>query len=220
MASETLEGLKRAITEYDAQAAARYAQQAVTEAVDPVEAFAAMTAVIKEIGDRFEAGECWLPDLIGASTAMQAATPILEAELMRTGGEKESLGTVVAGTVKGDIHSIGIEMVCTLLLAAGFDVHNLGIDVQAQKFVDAVKEKKADIVALSALLTVTSAEDKKVIDLLVDQGLRKQVKVMVGGGAITSDFAEKIGADGYEATAPGAVELAKRFVGEAARAPA
>ena len=212
---ETLAGLAQAINDYDAAAAEKYARLTVEEGIDPVEAFEAMTAVIKGIGDDFEAGTRWLPDLIGAAGAMQAASPVLEEAIKSSGGKKAALGTVVAGTVQGDIHSIGIEIVCTLLVAAGFDVHYLGIDIPAEKFVEAVRDTDADIVALSALLTVTSAEDKKVIQLLTDAGLREQVRVMVGGGAINADFAASIGADGYEPAAPGAVELAKSFVGAA-----
>lgn len=208
-----LEELSQAIDNYDAAAAERLARRAVDEGIEPVAAFEAMTAAIKRIGDGFEAGTRWLPDLIGAAGAMQAASPVLEAAIKATGGKKATLGTVVAGTVQGDIHSIGIEMVCTLLVAAGFDVHYLGIDVTPERFIEAVRETGADIVALSALLTVTSAEDKKVIGLLEEAGLRDQVKVMVGGGAINADFAASIGADGYEPAAPGAVELAKSFVG-------
>jgi len=210
---ETLAGLAQAINDYDPAAAEKYAREAVAAGIDPVEAFAAMTAAIKAIGDDFEAGTRWLPDLIGAAGAMQAAAPVLEVAIKSSGGKKAALGTVVAGTVQGDIHSIGIEIVCTLLVAAGFDVHYLGIDIPAEKFVEAVRETNADIVALSALLTVTSAEDKKVMQLLADAGLREQVKVMVGGGAVNADFAAKIGADGYEPAAPGAVELARTFVG-------
>ncbi len=212
---ETLAALARAVDEYDAAAAAEHARKALDEGIDPVAAFDAMTAAIKTIGDDFEAGTRWLPDLIGAADAMKAAAPILEEALKARGGERQSLGKVVAGTVQGDIHSIGIEMVCTLLIAAGFEVHYLGIDVPAQKFVDAVRDTGADVVALSALLTVTSLEDKKVIELLTEQGLRDQVKVMVGGGAINADFAASIGADGYEPAAPGAGQLALSFVGAA-----
>jgi 5-methyltetrahydrofolate--homocysteine methyltransferase len=186
---------------------------AVRDGIDPVVAFGVMTAEIKRIGELFEAGECWLPDLMGAAGAMQAAAPLLEAEIKRRGGEKQAIGTVVAGAVLGDIHSIGIEMVGTLLAAAGFEVHYLGIDVSPERFISAVEEKGADILAMSALLTVTAAEQRKVIEQLGTAGLREQVKVMVGGGAISADFAAKIGADGYEASAPGAVELAKRFAG-------
>jgi 5-methyltetrahydrofolate--homocysteine methyltransferase len=121
---------------------------------------------------------------------------------------------VVIGTVAGDIHDIGKNMVGTLLKAGGFEVHDLGIDIQADKFVEAVVEYEAEILAMSALLTTTAPQQKKVIELLKEQGLRDKVKVMVGGGGISEDFAETIGADGYDPTAPGAVNLARRFVGE------
>ena len=211
--SDAITGLRTAIASCDATAAVEHAERAIRDGIDPVEAFEAMTAEIRLIGDKFEAGDCWLPDLIGAASAVQAASPLLEAEIKRRGGEKQAIGTVVAGAVLGDIHSIGIEMVCTLLVAAGFEVHYLGIDVSSERFISAVEEKGADILAMSALLTVTAAEQRKVIEQLSDAGLREQVKVMVGGGAISADFAARIGADGYEVAAPGAVELAKRFVG-------
>ena len=217
MTAETLVGLGKAIADYDGVAAADWARRSIEAGIDPVEAFDAMTAVISEIGDKFEAGELWLPDLIGAADAMQAAKPILQEQIALTGGRRESLGTVVAGTVHGDIHSIGIEMVCTLLTAAGFDVHYLGIDVSPEVFVEAVRERDADILGMSALLTVTAAEQAKVVKELASAGLRERVKVMVGGGAITEDFAVKIGADGYAPAAPGAVELAKSFVGAAGK---
>lgn len=215
MTAEILAGLGKAIADYDAAAAADWARRSVEAGVDPVAAFDVMTAVISDIGDKFEAGECWLPDLIAAADAMQAAKPILQERIAMTGGHRETLGTVVAGTVHGDIHSIGIEMVCTLLTAAGFDVHYLGIDVSPEVFIEAVRDREADILGMSALLTVTAAEQEKVVKGLADAGLRSRVKVMVGGGAITDDFAVKIGADGYAPAAPGAVELAKRFVGAA-----
>ena len=215
MTAEILAGLGKAIADYDGVAAADWARRSIEAGIDPVEAFDAMTAVIGEIGDKFEAGQLWLPDLIGAADAMQAAKPILQEQIALTGGRRESLGTVVAGTVHGDIHSIGIEMVCTLLTAAGFDVHYLGIDVSPEVFVEAVRERDADILGMSALLTVTAAEQAKVVKELASAGLRERVKVMVGGGAITEDFAAKIGADGYAPAAPGAVELARSFVGAA-----
>ena len=217
MTSDILAGLGKAIADYDGAAAAEWARRSVEAGIDPVEAFDAMTAAISAIGDKFEAGECWLPDLIGASNAMQAAKPILQEQIATTGGHRESVGTVVAGTVHGDIHSIGIEMVCTLLTAAGFDVHYLGIDVSPEAFIEAVRERKADILGMSALLTVTAAEQEKVVKGLAAAGLRNTVKVMVGGGAITEDFAVKIGADGYAPAAPGAVELAKQLVGAAGK---
>jgi len=213
MALETLENLKRAVVEYDTEAAASWAKKIVEEKVDPIKALDALTETIKQVGDRFGRGELWLPDLVGAADAMQAAMPIIEEELKRTGAKRETLGTVVAGTVFGDIHSIGKSMVCTLLVAGGFEVHDLGVNIKAEEFLEAVDKYQANILAMSALLTMTAAEQKKVIDTLKEKGIREKVKVMVGGGAITADFAESIGADGYDPTAPGAVELARRLVG-------
>lgn len=214
MSLEIIENLRRAVIEYDAEAAASWAERAVAEKVEPTQALGALTEAIRQVGDRFGKGELWLPDLVGAADAMQAAMPLIEAELRRTGAKRESLGTVVVGTVFGDIHSIGKAMVCTLLTAGGFEVHDLGVNIKAEEFLAAIDEYKADVLAMSALLTMTAAEQRKVIDTLKERGIREKVKVMVGGGAITADFAESIGADGYDPTAPGAVGLAKRLLGK------
>lgn len=211
--TELLGRLKTAIAACDGRAAAELTDAAVREGLDPLRVWDAITEVMSEVGERFESGECWLPELVGAAGAVQAAAPILEAEIKRLGVTKVAIGTVVAGTVQGDIHSIGIQMVSTLLIGAGFDVRNLGIDVKPDDFVAAVKEHGASILAMSALLTVTAPEQKRVIDLLKAEGLRDSVKVMVGGGAITEDFATSIGADGYAPSAVGAVDLARQFAG-------
>jgi corrinoid protein of di/trimethylamine methyltransferase len=215
MSKETiLENLRKAVIEYDAHSAAEWARQAVAEGVDPLEALDALTEAIRYIGDLFGRGELWLPDLIAASETMSAATAILEEEIKRSGARQKSLGVVVIGTVLGDIHDIGKNMVATLLKASGFEVHDLGINIQADEFVRAIIKRDAQILAMSALLTTTAPQQRKVIDLLKEQGLRDKVKVMVGGGGITADFAASIGADGYDPTAPGAVNLARRFVGQ------
>ena len=145
---------------------------------------------------------------------MQSAVPIIEEELKRTGAKRVLPGTVVAGTVFGDIHSIGKTMVCALLTADGFDVIDLGINVKADQFVEAVKKHRPDILAMSALLTVFASEQKKVIETLKKEGIRDEVKIMVGGGAISQEFADRIGADGYDPTAPGAVKLARNLIGK------
>ena len=214
MAVEPLENLKRAVMEYDTEAAASWARKAVEAKVDPIKAVDALTEAIRQVGDGFGRGELWLPDLVGAADAMQAATPIIEEELKRTGAKRETMGIVVAGTVFGDIHSIGKSMVCTLLTAGGFEVHDLGVNIKAEEFLEAIDKYQADILVMSALLTTTAVEQRKVIDALEEKGIRKKVKVMVGGGAITAEFAKSVGADGYDPTAPGAVGLAKRLVGK------
>lgn len=212
MEAELLENLKKAIIEYDSEGAASWAKKAVGEKVTPIKALNVLTKAIRQVGDGFGRAELWLPDLVGAADAMQAAMPILEEELKRTGMKREVLGIVVAGTVFGDIHSIGKSMVCTLLTAGGFKVYDLGVNIKAEEFLEAIDKYQADILAMSALLTMTAAEQRKVIDTLKKRGIREKVKIIVGGGAITADFAESIGADGYDPTASGAVELAKSLV--------
>jgi corrinoid protein of di/trimethylamine methyltransferase len=206
--------LRKAIFEYDANLAARSAEQAIAKGISPVEAMNLMTVAIREIGEAFGRGEMWLPDLIGASQAMQGATPILEEEMKRQGAHREILGTVVAGTVFGDIHSIGKTMVTALLTAAGFQVADLGVNIKAEAFIEAIRKHEADLLVMSALMTTTMSEQEKVIESLKKEGIREKVKVMVGGAAVTDEFAAEIGADGYDPTAPGAVELARKLLGK------
>jgi methanogenic corrinoid protein MtbC1 len=214
MEVEILENLKKSVLDYDSKGAANWARKAVEEKVDPINALDAMKKAISQVGDGFGKGELWLPDLVGAADAMTAATPIIEEEIKRKGVKKTTLGTIVIGTVLGDIHNIGKTMVATLLTAEGFDVHDLGVNISAEQFVEAIKEHNPDILAMSALMTTTAPEQTKVITTLKENGVREKVKVMVGGGGITAAFAESIGADGYEATAPGGAKLARRLVGK------
>ncbi len=214
MGVEVLENLKKAILGYDRQGAASLARKAVQEKIDPIEALEAMTAGIRQVGDGFGKGELWLPELVGAAAAMEAAAPIIEEEIQRLDARRESLGTVVIGTVYGDIHTIGKTMVATLLTADGFVVSDLGINVSAEGFVEGIKRHKADILAMSALMTTTAPEQRKVIETLQKEGLRDKVKIMVGGGAMSQEFADSIGADGYDPTAPGAVKLARTLAGK------
>ena len=213
MGVEVLEDLKKAILGYDREAAANLARKAVQEKIDPLKVLDAMTLAIRQVGDGFGKGELWLPELVGAAAAMEAATPIIEEEINRVDAKRDSLGTVVIGTVYGDIHTIGKTMVATLLTADGFVVNDLGINVSAEGFVMGIKRYHADILAMSALMTTTAPEQRKVIEILKSEGLRDEVKIMIGGGAITQEFANSIGADGYDPTAPGAVSLARRLAG-------
>lgn len=209
-----IKDLKRAILEYDSELAVSLAKEVVKQKLDPLEAVDAMTGAIKQVGDGFGKGELWLPDLVGAGEAMTSAMSIIEEEMSKEGQKRESLGTVVIGTVQGDVHSIGKSMVASLLVAEGFDVHDLGVNTRPEKFVQAVKECNADLLGMSSLLTTSAPEQKKTIDLLQKEGLRDRVKVMVGGGAITQEFADSIRADGYDPTAPGACRLARSLVGK------
>ena len=209
---EILENLKRAVREYDLEGAASWAKKAMEDKVDPVKALAVLTEAIREIGDGFGRGDLFLPELIAAANAMEAAAPVITEELKRRDLKREPLGTVVIGTVLGDIHTIGKAMVSRLLTAEGFTVHDLGVNISAEDFIKAVREHEPNILAMSALLTTTAPEQAKVINSLQAAGMRDKVKVMVGGGAITEDFAQSIGADGYDPTAPGAVILAKKLI--------
>ena len=212
MSTEILENLGKAVREFDQESAANWAQQAMDGGVDPLAALETLTVTIREIGDAFGRGECFLPELVGAADAMQSAMPIIEAVIDEQGKERESAGKVVVGTVAGDIHNIGKTILCTLLTADGFEVIDLGIDVPLEKFLTVVKEEKPDLLAMSALLTITAQEQKNVIEALMREEIRDEVKIMVGGGAISEQFAEKIGADGYDPTAPGGVTLARRLL--------
>ena len=200
--------LKSAVIEYNQDKATDNAQKIVDEGLDPLAGLDAISEAMTFVGNGYSTGTLWLPDLVGAAGASQAAMPILEEEIRKRGQKTKSLGTVVIGTVAGDIHTIGKSMVGVLLVAQGFRVVDVGADTPPSRFVKAVQEETADILALSALLTTTAPQMGKVIDALKEAGLRDNVKIMVGGGAITQDFADMIGADGYGATAPGAVDLA------------
>jgi methanogenic corrinoid protein MtbC1 len=214
MSTEIFGELGKAITTYDRVESERCARELVQRKMDPLKALEVMTEAIRNVGDGFGRGELWLPDLVGAAAAMEAATPIIEEEIKRVGATRESLGSVVIGTVFGDIHTIGKTMVATLLTAAGFAVVDMGINVTADSFLEGITKHNADILAMSALMTTTAPEQRKVIEILVKEGVRDKIKIMVGGGAITQAFANSIGADGYDPTAPGAVTLAMRLMGK------
>ena len=214
MSDDILGKLKQAILDYDPDAATDWARKSVEAGINPTETLAAMTNAIREIGEGFSSGDLFLPDLVGAADAMTAAVPIVQEEIQRVGAKAETTGTVVIGTVYGDIHTIGKTMVATLLQAEGFTVYDAGINVTAEQFVEGVREHKPDLLAMSALMTMTAPEQRKVIENLKEQGLRDSVKIIVGGGAITQEFADSIGADGYDPTAPGAAKLARTLMGK------
>ncbi len=212
MENEILKGLQKSLRDYDQEGCAARARMAIQGGIDPLKAIDALTEVIQEVGDGFSRGELFLPDLIAAGATMAGAMAELTAALKNKGLQRKTLGKVVIGTVFGDIHSIGKDMVSTLMTASGFTVHDLGIDVKAERFIEAVKEDRPDVLAMSALLTTTAKEQKVVIEALKREGLRNQVKVIVGGGAIDQSFATGIGADGYASTAPEAVVLVKNLI--------
>ncbi len=165
---------------------------------------------MEKVGQLFEAGEYFVPEMLVAAWAMQDGMAILKPSLVET--DVKSAGLVVAGTVQGDLHEIGRNLVCTSLECAGFTVMDLGMDVSPEKFVQAVKDNHCEVVAMSALLTTTLPNMKVTIAALRNANLRDTVKVMVGGAPVTAAYAKKIGADGYSKDASQAVTLAKRLV--------
>ncbi len=206
--------MKQSIIDGDEEAAAAVAKQALEAGIDPLEAInAGYVAGMSYVGEQFAEGEMFLPDMMLAAEAMKAAVAVLEPEMTRRGTHRTMLGKVVLGTVKGDIHEIGKNLVATMLSASGFEVYDLGVDVPFDKFIEKAREVNADIIGMSALLTTTMTGQRTVIDLLAKAGLRPQVKVMVGGAPVTRSWAAEIGADGMSEDAMGAVSLAKKLVG-------
>jgi len=164
-----------------------------------------------EVGARFERQEFYLPEMLVAARAMQAGLGVLRPLLVE--GELETAGQVLIGTVKGDLHDIGKNLVSMMLEGAGFEVTDLGVDVPPERFVDAVEKHKPDLVGMSALLTTTMPAMRTTIEALVEAGLRDDVKLMVGGAPLTQSYADKIGADGYAPDAASAVRRAKELLG-------
>ena len=171
-----------------------------------------MIRAMGEVGQRFQDGKAFVPQLLMAGRAMKAALELLKP--MLSGASSTSLGKVVIGTVKGDLHDIGKNLVASMLEGCGFEVVNIGIDVSADKFIEEVKKNQPDILCMSALLTTTMGYMKEVIDALEAAGIRQQVKVMVGGAPVTQGFADEIGADGYSDNANSAVTVAKQLLGK------
>ena len=213
MNEELFQKMAQSVLDGDSDVATALAKQAIEAGVDPLEAITkGYVAGVNQVGASFACGEAFLPELVMAGEAMKAAVSTLEPEMQKRGLQRTMLGKVVLATVEGDIHEIGKSLVGTMLSASGFQVYDLGVDVQAAKIIAKVKEVDADMVGLSALLTTTMVKQREVIVELDKLGLRKKVKVMVGGAPVTRDWVQKIEADGYSEDAIGAVSLAKQLM--------
>lgn len=212
MTQEIFDKLAQAVIDGETEDAVELAKIALDQKLDPLACITqGLTVGIQKVGELFASGEYFLPELIIGADAMKAALEILEPAL--AGDQKrEVAGTIVLGTVEGDLHEIGKTLVGTMLTANGFKVIDIGVDKPASEFIEAVKEAGANLVGASALLTTTMLQQEKLLDALKDAGLRDQVKVMVGGAPVTESYAKQIGADGYAEDAISAVDLAMRLV--------
>ncbi len=203
-----------AILTGNAKKAEEVTNAALEANVDPSELLGKyMIPAMDEVGKRFECNEYFVPELLIAARAMKTSLQLLTPKLAEAG--TEAAGRVVIGTVQGDLHDIGKNLVASMLEGGGFDVVDLGVDVPAEKFVEAAQEKVGSIVALSALLTTTMTQMRSVIQALEGAGLRENTRVIIGGAPITQQYADEIGADGYSDNASAAVGLARKLVAAA-----
>lgn len=204
---EIIAKAKKAVMEFDDKAARQIANDAIVAGIDPEELIEqGFTAAMTTVGEQFAAGKLFLPHVSAAVDAMQAAIEILLPEMEKTGATPKSRGTVVIGTIEGDIHSIGKDIVVTALRIAGYNVVDLGSDVPIESYVIKAKEVKADVLASSALMTITMINQRRIEEELKDAGFRYNVKTMVGGAPVTQEWANKIGADIYAANSGDAVD--------------
>jgi len=208
---DLLDTLRDAIVAIDEDEAREVAESIINKKIDPSTAikYSIADAAIK-VGEKFDSGEYFLPHLVMAGDLMEAVGAILEKNIPAEKIERKKV--IVIGTVQGDMHSVGKNLVATMFKAGGFEVHDMGVDVPSITFIDKAKEVRADMIALSSLLTTTMPYQKEVIEDMAAMGIRDQFKVMVGGGPVTEVYASDIGADGYGRDAIEALNEAKKLL--------
>jgi len=210
----SLEVIYEAVLNGDASTARAETKKALADGVPPGDILhKACVPAMTKVGELFEAGEKFVPEMLISARAMQAAMEVLKPQLVDAG--VESAGRVVIGTVAGDLHDIGKNLVSMMLEGAGFEIVDLGSDVSADQFIEAVQKNEPDIVGMSALLTTTMTSIGTTIDALIEAGLRDRVKILIGGAPVTQDFADKVGADGFAPDAGSAARVAKAVMGVA-----
>lgn len=210
---EIADNLTNALIQGDQEAAVRVTQQALDEGIRPlILVQEVIVPTLTEVGRRFEELEIFLPELMASGEAGNACTTIIEQAILNSGNQIYSEGTIVIGTAKGDIHDIGKNIVISLLKAHGYKVVDLGKDVPAARFIDEAEANHADVIATSALMSITRAGCREVADLLRDRKVRDKFLYIVGGGSITQEYSSEIGADGFSETGSGAVELVKTLL--------
>jgi len=211
---QILENLATAILEGDEDKARENARAALASQMDPLEAVEqGLSRGMAVVGQRFENGEAYLPDLLIATETFKAAIEILQPEIEAQQKQMAKKGTVVIGTVRGDMHSIGKNIVATVLETNGYDVVDIGVDNPVLQFIEQARKAKADVIALSSLMTTTMPAQREVIETLEEMGLRDLYFVIVGGGPVNQEWADEIDADGYGETAIHAVELVQELLG-------
>jgi corrinoid protein of di/trimethylamine methyltransferase len=209
-----LKALVEAVVDGRDDAAVVAAKQVIAEGVAVDQVIEALTAGMRGIGEQFAKMEIFLPEMMLAARAMQAAMAVLEPEIQKSGVATEKKGTIVIGTVEGDMHEIGKHIVVTLLEVHGFEVHDLGINVNALDFVKKAQEVNADIIGASSLMTTTMPNQKDVIDILEEKGIRDQYHVILGGAPVTQEWVDECGADSWGENAGTSVEILERAMKE------
>jgi corrinoid protein of di/trimethylamine methyltransferase len=212
---EILENLSMAIIEGDEDKAKEYAKEVLISKMDPLKAVEqGLSKGMITVGERFEKGEVFLPDLLIAADAFNIAIGVLKPAMEAQKKQVAKWGTVLIGTVNGDVHGIGKNIVAIVLEAYGFEVVDIGVDNPSLKFIEAAEKVKADVIGLSSLMTTTMPAQKEVIDILKEMNLRKKYLVIIGGGPVTKGWADKIGADGYAESAFQAVDMIKELLSQ------
>ncbi|MFP4258345.1 MAG: cobalamin B12-binding domain-containing protein [Desulfovermiculus sp.] len=214
MSNQELFGkLTQALVDLNEDDVLAFSKQGLEEHMDPQQLIEqGLLPGMQQVGDEFENEEKFLPEMMQAANIFQSAMDIIQPKIEEMGGASQKIGTVVLGTVKGDMHYIGKNIFKVLLETSGFTVHDLGVDVDPFSFIDKAEQTNADIIAMSALLTTTLVGQRDMIEALNEQGKRDKYKIMVGGGAVTPNWVKEIQADGYSETAFGAVKEAKKLV--------
>jgi corrinoid protein of di/trimethylamine methyltransferase len=214
--NEDLETLKRALIGAELELGLAATQRLLDTGIDPTTIMEeGMAVAMFDLGEMWKRGEVFLPEVVASAEVFKRCNALVEPALLATRSPDDVGQLVVLATVKGDLHDLGKNMVAAMLRTSGFEVLDLGKDVPADRIIEAVRERRPRIVGLSALLTTTVPYQEVVIKKLVAEGVRDDVKVMVGGAPVTPEWAEKIGADGYANNAPEAVEIARKLIGVA-----
>jgi len=210
---QLMENIVRSIIDGDQVKAQENAREALNINIDPLEVVeSGFSRGMAIVGESFERGESYLPELLMAAATFNAAMEILEPEIEAQNKEIAKAGTVLLGTVKGDVHDLGKNIVAMVLETNGFSVVDIGVDVPSLNFIEEAKNVKADVIALSSLMTTTMPAQREIIEILKEKNLRDEYFVIVGGGPVSEEWAERIGADGFGKTAVDAVELIKRLL--------